>query len=205
MEALSPIQGVALLACILAGLSLLARAVVSSGGDADALGVVRFPKWVAVWLFVTSCICTWDSLFVLLRPWSFESPVWGPYQTYITIDKLYGSMDDSFVTAQSWLNVVEVAINLLTLSLLASRASKMPAVITGLVVNSMTASKTVLYFVCEAMSGFKYTKHNELSKLISLYVIPNVIWVIVPVLACVSLGNALVRFETDAASKKKNN
>ena len=82
----------------------------------------------------------------------------------------------------------------------------MPAVITGLVVNSMTASKTVLYFVCEAMSGFKYTKHNELSKLISLYVIPNVIWVIMPVLACVSLGNALpVRFETDAASKKKNN
>ena len=68
------------------------------------------------------------------------------------MDKLYGQLDSDFVWSQSVLNCVEVAINLLALSLLSARRFR-EASVTALVVCAMTCSKTVLYHTMELSCG----------------------------------------------------
>lgn len=59
------------------------------------------PKWVTFWLFLSALICTWDAGFVLMRPRSMAggdlSDVWYPYLLYVTVDRLYGDLNDRFV------------------------------------------------------------------------------------------------------------
>ena len=68
------------------------------------------------------------------------------------MDKLYGQLDSDFVWSQSVLNCVEVAINLLALSLLSAHRFR-EASVTALVVCAMTCSKTVLYHTMELSCG----------------------------------------------------
>ena len=58
-----------------------------------------FPKWVSVWLCITTLIVLWDASFVLNRPASFTNMIWYPYRDYVKIDMLYGDMEDAFVVA----------------------------------------------------------------------------------------------------------
>ena len=60
-------------------------------------------------------IVLWDASFVLNRPASFSNLIWYPYRDYVEIDKLYGDMDDAFVVAQSYMNIVEASMNLVAL------------------------------------------------------------------------------------------
>ena len=154
------------------------------------------------------------------------------------MDKLYGQLDSDFVWSQSVLNCVEVAINLLALSLLSARRFR-EASVTALVVCAMTCSKTVLYHTMELSCGLcpllqplvpsqptrtrlppgpahpsgrrllkrgsvapltcpaGNTGHNDWPTLIFLYLIPNGIWIWVPLAACFQLGSALAHDKDD--------
>ena len=121
---------------------------------------------------------------MLNRPWSFEHPAWITHHDYIQIDKvsarhwrhgflppalprsihpcpatppaeqLYGDLGDAFVVSQSWMNVIEIGINLLALALL--RAGRVrAAAVAALVVSTMTCSKTVLYHIQESVNSFR--------------------------------------------------
>ena len=110
-----------------------------------------FPQWIAVWLAISTLICTWDASFVLNRETSidsFNNPIWMPYQDYVKVDQLYGKVNDDFVWSQSILNIVEICINILALYLLSKKEFKQASV-TALVACAMTSSKTVLYHVME--------------------------------------------------------
>ena len=75
----------------------------------------HIPGWILKWLSFSSIICTWDALFVLNRPGSFDSPLWFPYKNYVVVDRLYGDVENPWVWTQSCLNVVEVVFNLVAL------------------------------------------------------------------------------------------
>ena len=149
-----------------------------------------FPLRVAQWLVISSMICVWDASFVLLRPWSFDHPLWSPYRDYVQVDKLYGDLESDFVWSQSILNVAEICVNALALFMLRSGQPRKGAV-TALFVCACTASKTLLYHVMEVSCGLCNVGHNDAKTLVMLYLIPNGIWIAVPILCAFALGKNL--------------
>lgn len=161
-----------------------------------------FPKWVSTWLVISSIICVWDASFVLLRPASFDMVLWAPYADYIQVDKLYGNVEDSFVWSQSILNLLEVALNLYTLSLVRTRQFRAASVM-AVVVSTMTSSKTVLYHVMEYACGFCNSAHNDAATLVLLYFLPNGVWIWVPAFVVFHLGGKLSSDSLHTKRKKK--
>ena len=159
-----------------------------------------FPQWIAVWLAISTLICTWDASFVLNRETSidsFNNPIWMPYQDYVKVDQLYGKVNNDFVFSQSILNIVEICINILALYLLSKKEFKQASV-TALVACAMTSSKTVLYHVmeysaCSESHGIEgcNTNQNDSAKFWIMYILPNGVWIWVPMYACICLGKAL--------------
>ncbi|KMU91529.1 hypothetical protein CIHG_09281 [Coccidioides immitis H538.4] len=56
----------------------------------------------------------------------------------------------------------------------------------------MTLSKTILYGLNEAFSGFDNVGHNSFSALVFLWIIPNGLWIVFPSLATYSLGAEII-------------
>ena len=176
-------HGALLLGGLVAAMALLGYVVRTYLLPASA----EFPRWVSAWLVITSVIVIWDASFVLSRPASFAHILWAPYRDYIVVDTLYGNVQDSFVWSQSILNLVEVFLNVVSLSLLGANRHRAAAVV-AIFVCAMTSSKTLLYFVMEAACGYSHVRHNDPMTLLMLYILPNGVWLIVPAFCAASLG-----------------
>jgi hypothetical protein len=71
------------------------------------------------WLAVSIPLVLWDTLYILLRPHTFEGgalqwPFWKPYEIYASIDKVYSrsawDAGEGFGGAQGMLNAVEIVM-----------------------------------------------------------------------------------------------
>ena len=159
-----------------------------------AMALAKWPWWIKLWLFVSSLVVLWDASFVLLRPRSMEGGdlfwIWTPYKTYCSIDKLYCDLQDNWVVAQSYANLVESALNFFALFLYFTGSVRLASVIAN---NSclMTFWKTILYFTVEAHSGFIHTIHNEFFDVLTMYYIPSGFWVFVPLFIVIYFGRRL--------------
>ena len=153
---------------------------------------VYVPKWVCTWVLFSCIIVTWDAGFVLNRPHSIRNPIWSAgYGIYTRVDTLYGDLEDDFIYSIALINLLEVALGIISLLLIWSRNFKLAAVLI-LVVSTMICSKTILYFIMEAVSGFKHTKHNDVITLFSFYLTPNGMWILIPLKVICSIGGILV-------------
>ncbi|KAI0180085.1 hypothetical protein GGR52DRAFT_226362 [Hypoxylon sp. FL1284] len=162
-----------------------------------------------LWLAVSLPLVTWDSGYVLLRPWTMEGgplhwPVYAPYKLYGEVDHVYGwrsfEARSGFPSAQGALNVVETAMYCVYLYLyytarVAAPAGQRksggpatvfagrPAAVAVLTLFSacvMTLSKTVLYWLQEFFSDYEHIGHNNLFDLVVLWIIPNGLWLVFP-------------------------
>jgi hypothetical protein len=122
--------------------------------------------------------------FVLARPDSF---LWAPYDRYIQIDLGYAH-PDGFVRAQAIMSLLELGLVALALAW-RRRAS---GVLLAIVASALTAAKTILIFTIELVTGGQHVGHNATSDLVLLYVAPNVVWVVVPIVVSVVLGRRLI-------------
>ncbi|KAG9547469.1 hypothetical protein KCV04_g21065, partial [Aureobasidium melanogenum] len=69
----------------------------------------------------------------------------------------------------------------------------------------MTLSKTVLYWLNEAFSGFANIGHNSASDVFFLWVLPNGLWIVLPIyLVYVSAKEILEGLEVAVSSTKKS-
>ncbi|KAI5804460.1 hypothetical protein EDC01DRAFT_420903 [Geopyxis carbonaria] len=146
------------------------------------------PTLVPLWLTISTLIVCWDISYCLLRPASMPGGryhfLYTPYALYAQIDYIYGPQalaeNNGFTGAQAWMNVVESLLNLCYASQYwrGKRDGKMALL--GLVAVSMTWSKTCLYALNEACSGWKGIGHNDAYTLLTLYVIPNGLWIVMP-------------------------
>ncbi|KAK2767514.1 hypothetical protein FQN54_003671 [Arachnomyces sp. PD_36] len=69
---------------------------------------------------------------------------------------------------------------------------------------TMTLSKTLLYWSNEFFSGFGNIGHNDLSKLIPLWIIPNGLWIIFPAYSLAILGPEIINaLESSTAGRGK--
>ncbi|PGG96399.1 hypothetical protein AJ80_09835 [Polytolypa hystricis UAMH7299] len=56
----------------------------------------------------------------------------------------------------------------------------------------MTVSKTVMYGLIEAFSGFQYIGHNDVLTLIFLWIVPNGFWIVFPSYAAYFFGREIL-------------
>jgi len=101
------------------------------------------------------------------------------------------------------MNLVEVALNYVTLATHVSGKAGL-SLLLAFMVSTMTFAKTVLYFLLStSVCGEQhYISHNDWNTMILLYIIPNGIWIILPFLCMVAIGQKmLVCMECD--DKKK--
>lgn len=142
-----------------------------------------------LWLAVSLPLVAWDTGYVLGRPATMpggwlHAPFWTPYALYGEVDHMYGKKQwdagNGFTAAQGTLNVVESLMYLVYLGIwwangkgeLKGKAAGW-AVLFGWAGAVMTLSKTVLYWLNEAFSGFDNIGHNSLGDLVLLWIIPK--------------------------------
>ncbi|KAF7976152.1 hypothetical protein HWV62_7465 [Athelia sp. TMB] len=117
--------------------------------------------------------------------------IWKPYEIYQEVDYIYGvkalTEGDGFPNAQSFMNIVETALNLAYLYS-AHVTSWAPAPIIGFGAAVMTLSKTMLYGLQEYYCNGCSTGHNSFNDMIVYYYIPNGLWIVVPTLIVLRLG-----------------
>lgn len=155
------------------------------------------PFWVAVWLFISSIIVTIDALFVLLRPHSLPDGKWNflfePYNIFIEVDPRYKDLKDTFVIGQSFMNLLEMCLNIVILMMQNSSKSGL-AVLLAFMVSTMTLSKTVFYFLVSSKlcGGHHFLSHNDWRTVIFLFIVPNGIWIVLPLLCMIATGQIMI-------------
>jgi hypothetical protein len=151
------------------------------------------PRLVKLWFAITIPIVVWDAMFVLMRPASMPGGslawIWMPYELYLSADASYSDLQSGFVKGQSIVNLLEAACGGWALWL--DRLGNPLAKLVAFAVASATLGKTVLFFLVEATGGFHGIGHNPAWKLVFLYIIPNGLWIVVPILILLRLGREL--------------
>ncbi|XP_078371539.1 uncharacterized protein LOC144655196 [Oculina patagonica] len=159
--------------------------------------VRNLPFWVAVWLALSSIVCTIDALFVLLRPHTLPGGKWNylftPYNIYIKVDPSYKDMKDAFVVGQSLMNLVEVFINIVTIIMHISGKARL-SVLLAFMVSTMTSSKTVLYFLVSSglCGGHNFVSFVDWKETVLIYILPSGVWVLIPLLCMVVTGRMMI-------------
>ena len=154
---------------------------------------LQFPRWVSMWLLFSSISVSFDTVFILDRPESFNISIWTTHHIYTKIDKAYGDLEDTFVYAKSLLNIVEVIANITALFYLVIKLQFKKAALIAIVASAIAFSKAALYLVMEIVSGFKNTAQNDAFTFATFYIVPNATWVVVPAVAMYQLGAVLIR------------
>lgn len=100
------------------------------------------------------------------------------------------------------MNLVEVSFQFTALLMwrLGNPAGTLVAFSTQL----MTLAKTVLYWLCEVCSGFKYTGHNHPIHAFWALGVTNGLWIVLPALAVSALGKCLLAKLAAKTKSKKN-
>ena len=159
------------------------------------------PRWATTWAIVGSMVCLWDATYVLLRPRTMATgdlfDFYLPYAKYITVDPLYANLQNAFVLAQSWMNLLEIAMTLTSVLLYHLLARRNLACVVLLIASVMTWSKTVLYFIHDHFHRPLHPQHPSIDiamvEHLFLFVIPSLIWIVFP-LACIwTVARQIVR------------
>ncbi|KZP32137.1 hypothetical protein FIBSPDRAFT_849119 [Athelia psychrophila] len=159
------------------------------------MGSVKTHSWISLWFAVTVPVILWDASYLFMRPRSMVGGdlhwIWKPYEIYQEIDYIYGVKalieGDGFPNAQSFLNIIETAFNILYLYC-AHVSSWAGAPLIGFGAAVMTLSKTMLYGLQEYYCGGCSVGHNNLRDLVVYYFVPNGLWIVIPSLIVLSLG-----------------
>jgi hypothetical protein len=176
-------------------------------------GVRGLATGTMAWFLIGGLICTLDAAFVLLRPGSLpggeltKNPLvlmlFQGWHTYITVDKRYADLNDAFVVLQSYLNLSEIFLGFLAVLLSFYGARKMAHRV-AIVVSALTIEKTILYLTLDYAEGLKYTKHNDLTTLLTMWLIPSCLWILFPALVIVSSFSRLgAKGEISVVAKNK--
>ena len=159
---------------------------------------MRLPRWIVVWLLISSALISWDVAFVLLRPASMPGGslafLWVPYEKYVAVDHSYGDLENGFVWAQAMMSLLELVVLAIGLGLHARRRDA-AATLLVFTVSVLTGAKTLLILLIEAVTGGAHVGHNPMSDLVLLWLLPNGVWVVMPLVVAWITGRMLLRRE----------
>lgn len=158
---------------------------------------LRLPRWVTLWLVISTLVVIWDALFVLLRPASFPGGELGflwsfAYSIYLEVDLAYADPANLHIAAVAWMSLFEAC--LVAAALVSDRRGRgRLAHLLAMVATSLTGAKTMLFFLFEAVAGWPSIGHNELLPLLSCWVIPNGLWIVMPFAVAIHTGRRLLQ------------
>jgi len=159
---------------------------------------------VLLWFLISIPVVLYDLTYVLLRPRSMPggdlSWFWEPYILYCKHDGRYKDVTNDWVLAQSWGNIVEVVIALFALLLLKNKKQRALVLFS---VALMTFWKTVLYFVVEICSDYKYTKQSTPYEFLTMFFLPSFVWILGPVYVMYATGSELLSSSHNGGSSSK--
>ena len=157
----------------------------------------RLPRWVVLWMGLSTLVVIWDALFILFRPASFPGGSLGfiwefGYVLYMEVDRAYADQSNTYLHALATMSLVEACI--VAWGLYAHKLQKNhQAHLLILVAASLTCAKTMLFILVEYWSGWHSIGHNDLMPLILVWIIPNGLWVVVPGAVIVDTSRRLLK------------
>ncbi|CAF0977531.1 unnamed protein product [Rotaria sordida] len=168
------------------------------------------PHWATAWAIIGSLICIWDATYVIVRPRSMANGdlfhIFFPYAKYITLDPLYGNLQNAFVIAQSWMNYVEITFTLLSVIVYHVNGRRNLGCLILLIVSVMTWSKTVLYFIHDyferPLHPQKLPIEIETWEYLFLFIIPSLIWVVLPFACMWNIGRQILNLLNEKIKSK---
>ncbi|KAL8948155.1 MAG: hypothetical protein Q9222_005632 [Ikaeria aurantiellina] len=144
----------------------------------------------------------------------WHRPFFTPYALYGTVDYMYGwpafDAGNGFTSAQGSMNVLESLGYLGYLYAYWKHGQGQwtyangqlrsigggwggIACLSGFSLALVTFSKTVLYALNEHFSDYSNTRHNDLSRLVFLWIIPNGFWLVLPLYMIYIFGTDILR------------
>ncbi|EHK96741.1 hypothetical protein M7I_7545 [Glarea lozoyensis 74030] len=144
---------------------------------------------VLLWTAFTFPFTIWDTLYIALRPHTlpghkWHDPIWTQVGTYAAVDGVYGEQawleGEGWTAAQGVVNVTEVVLYLWYYAIVRKSrkegkgvSGKMggKACVVGLVAGTVTLTKSMLYLMREAFSGFKYVGKADVYALLTTWVL----------------------------------
>ncbi|GAX79822.1 hypothetical protein CEUSTIGMA_g7262.t1 [Chlamydomonas eustigma] len=174
--------------------------------------VSEVPIWIKFWMGISGFVVLYDAGYVLMRPRSMPGgdlfSIWSPYELYARVDKLYSReamlAGDGFNKAQSILNLAEVSLHFLSLYLWSKPRLQSQGDVLAFGSQLMTLWKTVLYWLNDFCrpEGQRYTEGSDLMTWLLVYMLPNVVWLIVPSFTVYALGQRLISKMPKTTSKR---
>ena len=126
------------------------------------------------------------------------------YELYIKYDTLYGNMTDNFVVIQSWLNLIEITMALLSvvLSAFGGGSTKLSGAMLAVVASAFTFWKTVIY-IWYADAHLTPEAHAFTSESIWVFYFPSSFWIIFPLYTIWMVPRNIVKAVGEGAQKPK--
>lgn len=154
------------------------------------------PRWVVLWLALSTIVVIWDASFVLCRPLSFPGEslgfIWSfAYTIYLEVDHGYADLENQFVASLGIISFVEAIVVAIALWAHTQAKHGLAHVLT-LMATLSTGTKTVLFFLFELLSGTPSIGHNEWIPVLMFWIIPNGIWIVVPYLVVALTSRRLI-------------
>jgi hypothetical protein len=170
---------------------------------AAATSSITVPGWMLGWLLISSILTLYDAAFVLTRPASLSGGslhwLFFSYDSYIVYDPVYANLKDAFGVAQSYINLIEIALVFIALTLIPILPTSSSPHVVLLIATSSTLLKTVLYLVYSVVD-VEHSGHYSLTDwttwdagYVSVSLLPVMQWIIFPVATLISLGGQLAR------------
>lgn len=109
------------------------------------------PGFLKVWFVISAFIVFFDASFVIQRPETMKGGnlyhIYYLYDNYILYDTLYADLNDVFVICQSWLNIVEGIMLLISVAISFNKCIKIKlwSAVIGAIASTMVFWKTVIF------------------------------------------------------------
>jgi len=173
---------------------------------------IKLPSWSRYWLSIGSLLTLIDAAFIFTRPASLKGGslhhFFFPYEWYIRYDPVYGDMDDAFSKAQSYMNIVEVALLFVGLIIYHSHRSSSTGAYIIMMASTATLFKTFLYLLYD-FSDSNSASHYHLTQpstwdlgYIGVFFIPTSFWVTCPIGLMYDLGKQFIRAADQAGTSQ---
>ncbi len=169
------------------------------------------PGWATAWAIIGSLICIWDATYVVTRPRSMAKGdlfhLFSPYAKYITLDPLYGNLQNAFVIAQSYANYFELTLTLFSVILYHIVGRRNLGCLVLLISSVMTWSKTVLYFIHDYFERQLHPQELPIEvqawEYLFLFIIPSSLWILFPFACMWNIGRQIIRILNSTNDKTK--
>ena len=156
----------------------------------------RLPRWIFLWLAISTVVVVWDALFVLCRPASFPDGelgfIWSfAYTIYMATDLSYADVGNRVIEAMAVMSIGEACLVAIAL-MWDKRGAVRKAHLLAFVAAALTCAKTMLFFLVEGMYGWHSIAHNDLVSMLAFYIVPNGVWIVVPFMVAITLAKRII-------------